>query len=209
MSQPTSGRPLPAYVYRRRRLAVFGGLAVFVLVLILIIARPGSGGAKSGGGDSAAVIPATSAPAASTTPSDSNSAAAACTPSQIKVTAYTDAESYAAGQLPQLSMGVENTGNSACTLNVGTSQQVFTITSGSEIYWLSTDCQKDPSDYDLVLQPGQSVKSEPIQWDRTRSNPGTCTLAQRDPVPAGGAAYKLTAAVNGITSPAAAQFSLN
>ena len=208
MSQPSSNRPLPAYIYRRRRLAVFGALAL-ILILVLLIWHPWAGNASSGGSKTPAVIPTASAGA---TPAATGSAAAsapACEKSQVKVTAMTDSDSYAAGQFPQLTMQVENTGDSACSLNVGTSQQVFTITSGSEIYWLSTDCQKEASDYQLVLQPKTPVTSEPIQWDRTRSNPGTCTLTTRDPVPAAGATYHLTASVDGIASTSSSNFTLN
>lgn len=208
MSLPPANRPVSAAVYRRRRLVVFGGLGLIVLTVLLLIFHPWTGSANSGSQGSQSVIPnATSTAQASV--SATAAVTAACTTSQVQVTAYTDAESYAAGQNPQLTMEVENTGNQPCTLNVGTSQQVFTITSGSEIYWLSTDCQTESSDYDLVLEPGQAVKSEPIVWDRTRSNPGTCTLTTRDPVPAAGATYHLTAAVDGVSSAEAAQFTLN
>lgn len=209
MTQPSSNRPLPAYIYRRRRLAVFGGLGL-ILVLVLLLWHPWSGSANGKQASTPAVIPATSAPAATSGATGSASdAAAACTKSQVKVSAMTDSDSYAAGQYPQLTVRVENTGDSACTLNVGTSQQVFTVTSGSEIYWLSTDCQNEASDYELVLQPKTPVTSEPIQWDRTRSNPGTCTLTTRDPVPAEGATYHLTASIDGIPSSSSANFTLN
>lgn len=209
MSQQSSGRPLPAYVYRRRRLAVFGGLGI-VLLLILLVTHPWSSGAQSGNSGTQTVIPATASAAPTATASGSGGGATApCDPEQVKVSAYTDAESYAAGQYPQLTMEVENVGSEPCVLNVGTSQQQFTITSATEPVWYSTDCQKESSDYDLTLEPGESVKSEPIQWDRTRSNPGTCTLPQRDPVAAGGAVYHLTASVDGISSAASSQFTLN
>lgn len=212
MSQPSSGRPLPEYVYRRRRLAVFGGLAVLLIVVLLFILRPWSGSASGGSTSSPAVIPHATATAPSTTAAATpatSAAAPTCAKSQVKVSAYTDAASYAAGQNPQLTMEVENTGSEPCTLNVGTSQQSLTITSGGDYIWLSNDCKTESSDYDLVLEPGQSVKSEPIIWDRTRSNPGTCTLTQRDPVPAGGASYQLSAAIGDITSADSTQFVLN
>ncbi|MGV1034413.1 MAG: hypothetical protein ACOYBP_04245 [Microbacteriaceae bacterium] len=209
MTQSSSNRPLPAYVYRRRRLAVFGGLGL-ILILVLLLWHPWSGSANGKQGNTPAVIPATSAPAATSGETNtSTDTAQACTKSQVKVSAMTDSDSYAAGQYPQLTVSVENTGDSACSLNVGTSQQVFTITSGSEIYWLSTDCQNEASDYQLVLQPKTPVTSEPIQWDRTRSNPGTCTLTTRDPVPAEGATYHLTASIDGIPSSSSANFTLN
>lgn len=204
MSQQSPDRQQPArrqpdYVYRRRRLVVFGTLGLVLLLIVILLWHPWShGGRKS-------AQPLVTIPAAAPNPTSTSAAAAtapACAKSNVAVTALTDAASYASGQYPQLTLQVENTGSSACSLNVGTSQQVFTISSGGEIYWLSTDCQVEKSDYNLVLQPKTPVSSEPIAWDRTRSNPGTCQLAQRDPVPAGGASYQLTASVDGIASPA-------
>lgn len=211
MSLPPSQRPVSPAVYRRRRLVVFGGLGLVVLAIILLVAQPWSGSASSSKQVAQTVIPAPTSSTAATAPATSPATAltAACEKSQVKVSAYTDAASYAAGQNPQLTMEVENTGSEPCTLNVGTSQQSLTITSGGDYIWLSNDCKTESSDYDLVLEPGQSVKSEPIIWDRTRSNPGTCTLTQRDPVPAGGASYQLSAAIGDITSADSTQFVLN
>lgn len=198
MSQ-SSSRPLPAYVYRRRRLAVFGGLALVLLLVLIVLPR------LFGGGKQAAPAP-TATQSANT---GDQGAATPCDPNQIRVTAYTDADSYAAGVFPQFTVGVENTGTTACTLNVGSSKQVLTVTAEGDVPWISTDCQTDSKDYPLVLQPGAPVKSEPVQWDRTRSDPNTCAVDKREPVAAGGAAYQFTASVDGISATTPVTFVLN
>ncbi|MFM6974427.1 MAG: hypothetical protein ACKOXM_04740 [Agromyces sp.] len=204
MPQQPTGRPLPAYIYRRRRLAVFGG-AIVLLLLVLLIAHP-----WTGGGAPAAATPSPSQSTVITDTSNANGAEVLdCQPNQIQVVARTDAETYAAGQLPQLSVQVSNTSSTPCLLNVGTAQQIFTITMGSEVVWASTDCQTEASDSDLIIEPGQPLTSEPLQWDRTRSNPGTCTVTAREPVPAAGASYSLAVSIGGIGSATPASFTLN
>ena len=100
--------------------------------------------------------------------------------------AVTDKDVYAAGELPQLSVALTNTGSEACTIDAGTAQQVFTITSGAEVYWKSTDCQTDKVDAVVLLQPAKTISSKvPITWDRTRSDPSTCQ-AKRQQVPGRG-----------------------
>ena len=126
----------------------------------------------------------------------------------LAVTAITDLDAYAADQQPQLSLSIVNTGPKACVVNAGSSQQVFTITSGDEVYWLSTDCQKDAVDTDVTLKPNVPIGSAaPITWDRTRSSADSCD-GDREAVPAGGASYKLTVTVGDVTSEPT-QFLLN
>ena len=96
----------------------------------------------------------------------------------------------------------------SCTINAGTSKQVYTITSGTEAYWISTDCQTDAADTPAMLEPGVTVTSTPFAWNRVRSSPSTCAGTQAA-VPAGGASYHLTVSVDGIASASTAQFILN
>ncbi|TFC93569.1 hypothetical protein E3O67_01685 [Cryobacterium sp. TMT3-29-2] len=95
-------------------------------------------------------------------------------------------------------------------LNAGTATQVFTVSSGADVYWTSTDCQQEAGDADVTLQPGEPVSSgEAIVWDRSRSSPETCGEATRDAAPAGGAAYNLSVTVDGIESATPKQFFLS
>ncbi|MCI0159450.1 hypothetical protein KNO15_22350 [Leifsonia shinshuensis] len=201
--------PQPSSVYWRRRLIVLIGLVAVIVVIVLIVVRPGS---SSGEPAKAPVSTNSSSPAPAAATSIPTSSASAsgqeCKPADVKVEAVTDAAQYAAGQLPQLSVALTNTGSVACVIDAGTSQQVFTITSGSEVYWKSTDCQASKVDAQVLLQPGKTISSQaPITWDRTRSDPATCQ-AQRQQVPAAGASYHLQVSVAGITSATTKQFIL-
>ncbi|MFB2554580.1 hypothetical protein [Herbiconiux liangxiaofengii] len=216
--------PQPKKVYWRRRLVVLLIVAAIVAVVVLIIVRPGSGSDSAAGpaDGSTGIVPSASSDAAApdagaasaapgTVDAGSGAAAdaAACAGGNIQVTPVTDADTYPAGASPQLSFTITNTGSEACTLNAGTSQQVYTITSGDEVYWKSTDCQTDPSDTQALLEPGVAVSSTPFTWDRTRSAADTCDSTARPAVPAGGASYHLDVSVAGITSADSKQFVLN
>lgn len=221
MSSLTNPRgPERPAVYWRRRLIVFGVLlAVIVLVIVLIVRLASGPGTENTAAKTTPTPTATPAPspapeASTTAPIDEAAttdpgSAAACTADQIRVEAVVNGTSFAADELPQLSLSVTNTGSAACTMNAGTSQQVFTVSSGEEPYWTSTDCQTAPSDQQVLLEPGKTVSSNPpITWDRTRSAPDTCDQP-RDPVPAGGASYHLNTSIGGFASADSAQFLLN
>ena len=92
---------------------------------------------------------------------------------------------------------------------VGTAKQIFTVTSGNEVYWKSTDCQTAPVDTVVLLEPGKTLTSNRIAWDRTRSDPSTCVDKARQAAPAAGASYHLKVQVNGVTSKTTKQFLLN
>ena len=64
-------------------------------------------------------------------------------------------------------------------LNVGTAAQVFTVTSGTEIYWKSTDCQVDAVYAQVSSEPNtpatRARRPGSLQVERTRaaaSGPG-------------------------------------
>lgn len=159
--------------------------------------------------DSASTSAAT--PGASSTPTptpSSSSEIEPCVARAIKVEALTDKDTYGQGQKPQLSIRLTNTGEVDCTLNVGTTKQAFTITSGSDTWWQSTDCQVEPSDMVVVIAAGSVVTSAaPLTWDRTRSSVDTCT-SERPSAPAGGASYRLSVSIGGIRAADTALFLL-
>ncbi|MCC6376591.1 MAG: hypothetical protein IT191_06190, partial [Microbacteriaceae bacterium] len=123
----------------------------------------------------------------------------ACAPGVIKLTAATNKSNYAPGENPQLILTLTNEGAVPCTINAGTTKQVFTITSGSETYWKSTDCQQDPVDANVVLEPNIPQSTSPLTWDRTRSSATTCN-SSRPAVPAGGASYHLNITLGDLAS---------
>lgn len=201
------------------------GLVAVIVAIVLVVVRPGASQgdevtqsvppttpASSPSSDA----PATDAPATDDAdePAESEPLAepavdgAPCAESQIIVEAVTDAEVYASGEQPKLSVTITNTGDNTCALNVGTAAQVFTVSSGKETYWSSTDCQVDAVDAMVLLAPGTPVSStQPIVWDRTRSTPETCG-GERTAAPGGGASYHLSVSVSGFESGATKQFLL-
>jgi hypothetical protein len=92
-------------------------------------------------------------------------------------------------------------------MSVGTDLQKYEITSGAETYWRSTDCQSEQTPQTIVLEPGVKQTTTPIPWDRTRSDPATCT-ADRSPVTAGGASYHLKVSLGELKPEKTAQFLL-
>jgi hypothetical protein len=218
-------RPSPA-VYRRRRIVLLLAIVAIIALVWLLIAQPWRGAATVNAGAEPSTSPPSSvltpspspaeatptetpaplgtvdAPDPSASPSASATPTAApCVARNVAVEAVSDQDTYEPGQNPQLSIQLTNTGNSACTLNVGTSGQSFTITSGTDVWWRSTDCQTEPSDMVVLLAAGQSVSSAaPLMWDRTRSSVGSCADANRQSAPGGGASYHLGVEIGGISS---------
>jgi hypothetical protein len=133
---------------------------------------------------------------------------ATCQKSQIELKPITDNTTYGPTEEPKISMSISNTGSNACHIDLGSSQQVLTITSGEETYWTSKDCQTGGTNQDVTLKAGQTLTTPAISWDRTRSSTTTCD-ASRSSVTAGGASYHLDVSVGNITSTTSAQFVLN
>ncbi|MDT0158814.1 hypothetical protein Q9R19_14380 [Microbacterium sp. ARD32] len=204
-----------AAVYRRRRLAV-------ILVLILVVV------AVAGGVWLAVAQPwkTDAAPAASAPPTDAATPGAtdgatdpdgttdapspdpsstpgivACEAGDVEVKAVTDAETYAAGVLPKLSITLTSTSDRDCTMDVGSATQKFTVTSGKDVWWSSTDCQSEPSNQIATLKAGTTVSTKtPVVWDRTRSDPKTCDQKNRARAPGGGASYHVAVSIGGFDS---------
>lgn len=225
MTGTTPRRRHSPAVYRRRRLVLLGGLLLVVAVIVWLVVAPPWRGEASTPSDPetpASDVAATELPSVTdaadpavdpaATPGETPAAespqpeasgtptAQACEAGDILVEAVTDADTYGAGQNPGLSIKLTNNGP-ACSLNVGTTTQVFTITSGADTWWRSTDCQSEPSDMIVLLAAGQSVSSAtPVTWDRTRSAVGSCADANRPAAPAGGASYHLSVSIGGVAS---------
>ncbi|MDF2563265.1 MAG: hypothetical protein K0R99_4711 [Microbacterium sp.] len=200
-----------AAVYRRRRLVVVIGLILFVAAIgvgiWLLIAKPwaaadASPEPTSSSSQTPSTTPTTDAESPSPSPSaEQTPAIVACEAKDVEVTAVTDAESYAAGVLPKLSISLTNKGTKDCTLDVGSTTQVFTISSGADVWWRSTDCQENPSSMIATLTAGTTVTSkDPVTWDRTRSSVETCDQENRQRAPGGGASYHVEVSIGGFTS---------
>jgi len=152
----------------------------------------------------------TTSPSPSATPSgEQTPAVVACEAKDIEVTAVTDAESYPSGALPKLSISLTNKGAKDCTMDVGSTTQVFTVSSGADVWWRSTDCQENPSSMIATLKAGTTVTSkDPVVWDRTRSSVETCDQENRQRAPGGGASYHVEVSIGGFPSLSTAQILL-
>ena len=180
-----------------------------IVAVVLIFVRPGVSQGDDSGTPSNTPTAAPATPDATTIPTEPAAVDGdPCAPEKVTVEAVTDKTSYNDGEQPKLSVTITNTGKNICVLNAGTKAQVFTITSGTEVYWTSTDCQVDPIDAEVSLAPGTPISSSaPIVWDRTRSTPETCE-GPREAVPAGGASYHLSVSVDGFAAAETKQFQL-
>jgi len=202
-------------------------VVVVIAVVWLLIARPWSGkaaaatGAATSSTNAAPVLapnPTSTSSSPTPDPTDSTSPsprtsgspspspsgsvlAAACDASSVTVQPVTDHSFYGSNQDPKLSIKLTNTSAQPCKINVGTATQSFVITSGTDTWWRSTDCQKNPSDMVVLLKAGQSVTSStPVVWDRTRSSVNSCVSKTRPVAPGGGATYHLTVSIGGFAS---------
>ena len=135
--------------------------------------------------------------------------AAPCQAIDVTVEAVTDAGTYAAGELPELSISLTNNGSVDCTLDVGSATQTFTVSSGTDEWWRSTDCQENSSSMVVTLAAGQTVMSaDPVVWDRTRSSVDTCDQENRPRAPGGGASYHVAVSIGGFDAPVTRQILL-
>ena len=199
MSQAGQFRHPPA-VYRRRRLAVFGGLIAVIVVVALIIWRPTLGGT----------------PVAEPEPADQLveevEIIPECTSAQIELIPETDQSRYAPGVTPQLAMTIRNIGQVECEIAVGPDVQEFIIDSGPrdnpDPIWSSVDCQEAATPNTITLQPGEERMTAAIAWDRTRSSPDTCNDT-RPQVIAEGASYHLSVKLGDFESAETKQFLLD
>lgn len=180
--------PQPSNVYWRRRIVVGAAVLAVIVIVLLIFFQPK--GSTAPPADVKGSTPPSTAPA---------NPDALCAPGAVEVKAAMDKSTYAASDSPQITLTLTNKGAVACTINAGTTQQEYRITSGSELYWDSKDCEKAPSDAPVILQPNEPKSTAPIVWDRTRSSTTTCD-ATRKKVPAAGASYHLNITVGALKS---------
>ncbi|ROS77930.1 hypothetical protein EDF24_0698 [Curtobacterium sp. PhB130] len=152
---------------------------------------------------------ASASPSASASSSSSSAASGStCSKNQITLKPVLDKSAYGPTEDPKIAMSIENTGSGSCHMDLGSSQQVLTISSGEEQYWSSKDCQTGGTNQDVTIKAGQTLTTPAIAWDRTRSSTSTCD-SSRPSVTGGGASYHLQVAVGNISSKESAQFILN
>ncbi|WP_412161650.1 hypothetical protein [Curtobacterium flaccumfaciens] len=220
--------PEKPVVYWRRRALVLGALLVVVLVVVLIVVGRGSGatsaapsasasagsgadassaGSGSGSGSSRSAAPKPSASASASASKPPAADGSTCTKDQIVLTPVLDKSAYGPTEDPKIAMSIKNSGTNSCHLDLGSAQQVLTISSGQEQYWSSKDCQTGGTNQDVTIKSGQTLTTPAIAWDRTRSSTSTCD-SSRPAVTAGGASYHLQVAVGNLESKTSVQFIL-
>ena len=192
--------PQPTNVYWRRRLIVGLGVVAVIVVILLIVFAP------RGGTPTAST---TTKPPVSASETPGGDAVAACATGDLAVEAVTDLASYSADQLPMISVTITNTGTVPCEVDAGSDVQVYTITSGDETIWKSSDCQSEPESTTTELAAGESVESTPFEWDRTRSSTKTCDDESPSKVTAKGARYHVSVSVDGVKAAKTRQIILN
>jgi hypothetical protein len=196
-NQNQSRRPLPKSVYRRRQIGCLAIVILLVAVIWGVVAlASGVSGTKA-------------SPTNSNSPASTAAAGEHCAPGAVVVTPLvTDAgkkesrASFGANEKPYFGFTLTNTGDVDCSFNVGSAQQFFTVTSGAETYWTSSDCDRSATfDKTMVLTAGQKISSEPTLWERVRSSVDGCNAASgQAEVPAGGATFRLNVSVAGVLS---------
>lgn len=204
---------------RRRRTLLGLVLVIAIAAAALLVWRPWEPGEApppaTAPSESASAAPAESAtptptPTTPFTPIGGSPSAAPgepCAPEAVRITPTTDHSTYAAGEPVLLSFTIENTGESACSLNAGTAVQEYEIRTGDQVVYRYTDCAADVQDNMVQLEPATPQSTVPIEWDRTASSVETCT-AERPQVTAGGAAYNLSVRVGDYASAESRQFIL-
>ncbi|HEY4613862.1 MAG TPA: hypothetical protein VIG75_00200 [Citricoccus sp.] len=113
---------------------------------------------------------ATEASSDNASPTAGEGTLAACQPGDLVISAATDQPTYADGEDPVLELRVDNTGDEPCEANLGTSQQVFTVYSGSDRIFSTQDCQVDGADAMMEISPEEQERSR-FTWERVRSAP--------------------------------------
>lgn len=184
-------RPQSPAVYRRRRLVAVVLLVVVLVLLVTLVwwlvslFRPapapdeaGTAPSSSPGQSASPAATDSGTPSGTASPSASGSSSASadaavagdCPPGDIVISAATDQSTYTDGEEPVLELRVDNTGQEPCEANLGTSQQVFTVYSGSDRIFSTEDCQVDGEDAMVEISPDEQERAR-LTWPRVRTGP--------------------------------------
>ncbi|MHC1558697.1 DUF4232 domain-containing protein [Actinomycetospora sp. C-140] len=119
-----------------------------------------------------------------------------CADGDLRITARTDAPSYAAGRKPVLSLVVTNTGATPCVRDLDAAKQaVAVVKRPGDGLWGSNDCSPGDTDDVRTLAPGEEAVFS-VHWSGKTSQPGC--RGERTAVPPG--TYQLLARLDGIVS---------
>jgi hypothetical protein len=182
--------PQPARVYWVRRSVLLAVVLVIVLVVAYSCSSSGSGTPRRPTADRSH----RPQPSASSSPST----AATCKPGDLNVVATTDAVSYPAGTVPNFTASVTNNSGVSCRLPSAPADRVWTVTSGADQVWTTSDCPQSAAEVLHLLKSGHSV-TYTQSWDRQRSASGCASPGTT----AGPGTYVLTVSIAGKRSPQA------
>ncbi|MCT1606766.1 hypothetical protein M3B43_05385 [Nesterenkonia massiliensis] len=197
-------RPSPA-VYRRRQL-VAALVAVFLLALIIwgvtglvgLLAQEEDPSEHQQGTSQTQDNDAAAAPSPQGEPEPETEAEEVpegqCAPADIEVVASTDKEAYSTDEAPLLVMQITHTGNEACTLDVGTTQQAFRVSREGREIFTTTQCELRGSSLEMEFAPGQIERAQMV-WPRSDS-----AVDCAKPAELTGGEYQLRVSVSGISS---------
>lgn len=93
-----------------------------------------------------------------------------CGDADVVLEASTDQNVYQQGENPELTLSVTNESNNECTINLGTSEMEYLITSGEDRVFSSADCQVEAVDNYQTLKADETEKAK-LTWERTRTAP--------------------------------------
>lgn len=178
--------PRPPLVYWARRLLLLAA----VVIVVVLLAHECSGGTTS---DGAATPRGTSTPPVTPTPTPAG--VTTCRSQDLEVTAATDAATYPSGSLPRLSAVVRNTSGQACRFRTAPAQRIWTIVSGHDQVWTSSDCATSGGAAKTKLKAGHTI-AYALVWNRHRSATG---CPARTPAASPGT-YQLRVSVNGVAA---------
>ena len=176
--------PLGPRVYWTRRIVVLAVLALVVAGIAVACS----------GGSSAPRRTATPASSPSATASSSARPNAGCTSNDLEVVASTDADKYAAGSLPRLTVTISTRATVSCVLTESPSARTWTIVSGADQVWTTAGCQSGHTAVHTVLKPGKPARHT-IVWNRHRSDKKCAVSSAAAP-----GTYQLVVVVNGVRS---------
>ena len=204
--------PLPASTYWRRRVVLLLGVVVLLLLL-----RSCAGGdatpkrktaATSTGTPTPSVTRTAGPPATSTTSTTATPAASAagatrlCPDAGLTVTAATDADSYAVGATPKITLVVKNRSAASCRRDLGAKVVELLVYSGNDRIWSSDDCA-DGRASSLVTLPAGGTQAVVKTWSGRRSRPG-CTSTATAAAPAVAGTYRVVARLGTLRQEGAA-----
>lgn len=190
------GDPVPASVYRRRRIVVLlAGLVAVALIVVGAITVVDRVRSLFASGDDEAASPApvvTPTPTGTTEPTVGY---ADCAPPELAVTIAPDAADVPAGAAATFTITIANQGATDCVVDAGDAYRDVVIVSGSDRVWSSKDCVvADAPSRTLLLVAGTADTTQ-LAWNRERSAPG-CPAGQPTPQPG---TYQATVTLAGAT----------